>query len=153
GKALTTDGTANLLTAVTINGGTLSASAITHGYNLVLQRGTLNITNQALTISSSGTLGSTLDLNDDMTVNVTLGTTNQGLVTGDGEIGGTFTNSATGELRGEPGKSLKLTGASNVNAGQINLLGGMVEFTQNLSNNSGAFISGNGTLKVGTLLT
>jgi hypothetical protein len=88
-----------------------------------------------------------------MTVNVTLGTTNQGLITGDGELGGTLTNSATGELRGEPGKSLKLTGANNINAGQINLFGGMVEFTQNLTNNSGAFVSGNGTLKVGTLLT
>jgi T5SS/PEP-CTERM-associated repeat protein len=153
GKGLGIDGTATLLTPVTIDGGTFSAGLLTSGGNLTLNRGKLNITNQVLTVGSSGQLGSTLDLNDDMTVNVTLGTTNQGLVTGDGELGGTFTNAATGELRGEPGKSLKLTGAGNINAGQINLFGGMVEFTQNLTNSIGALVTGNGTLKVGTLMT
>lgn len=153
GKGLGVEGTATLLTPFLIDGGTLSVGQLANGSNLTLNRGKLNITNQALTIGSGGQLGSTLDLNDDMTINVTLGTTNQGLVTGDGEIGGTFTNAATGELRGEPGKSLKLTGASNTNAGQINLLGGLVEYTQGLTNNVGGFISGNGTLRVGTLLT
>jgi T5SS/PEP-CTERM-associated repeat protein len=153
GKGLGVDGTATLVSSVTINGGTFSAGQIVYGGNLILNRGKFNLTNQILTIGAGGLLGSTLDLNDDMTVNVTLGTTNQGLVTGDGEIGGTLTNSAAGELRGEPGKSLKLTGANNVNAGQINLFGGMVEFTQNLTNNGGALVTGNGTLKVGTSLT
>lgn len=153
GKGLGIDGTATLLTPVTIDGGTFSAGLLASGANLTMNRGKFNLTNQILTIGAGGTLGSTLDLNDDMVVNVALGTTNQGLVTGDGELGGTFTNASTGELRGEPGKSLKLTGANNINAGQVNLFGGMVEFTQNLTNSSGGFISGNGTLKVGTLLT
>jgi T5SS/PEP-CTERM-associated repeat protein len=152
GKGLTVEGTATLLTTVTLDGGTLSANQLANGYNLRLQHGTLNLANQAVTIGSGGLLGSTLDLALDMTVNVTLGVTNQGLVTGDGQIGGTFANAAAGQLRAEPGRSLKLTGANNSNAGQINLFGGQLEFTQNLTNNAGAFISGNGTLITSALV-
>jgi len=86
---------------------------------------------------------------DDMTVNSTLGVINQGLVTGDGQIGGTFANPAASELRAQTGRSLRLTGANNTNAGQIKLFGGELEFTQNLTNSAGAFISGNGSLVVG----
>jgi hypothetical protein len=56
-----------------------------------------------------------------------------------------------GELRAEPGRSLKLTGANNLNAGQFSHYGGMIEFTQTIANNPGAFISGNGTLKTAGL--
>ncbi len=151
GKGLAVEGTATLQTAVTLDGGTFSAGVLVNSSALHLQRGTLNLTNQAVTIGTGGLLGNTLDLNDDMTVNVTLGITNQGIVTGDGQIGGTFSNSTTGELRGEPGRSLKLTGANNTNAGRINLLGGQVEFTQNLTNNVGGLISGNGSILTGGL--
>jgi T5SS/PEP-CTERM-associated repeat protein len=153
GKELSVEGIATLMTTVTLDDGTLTAASIVNGQNLRLQRGTLNITNQAVTIQLGGLLGSTLDLNDDMTVNVNAGITNQGLVTGDGQIGGSFTNAATGELRGEPGKSLKLTGGAGAtnNFGRINLYGGMIEIAANVFNNAGAFISGNGTLKAGTL--
>jgi T5SS/PEP-CTERM-associated repeat protein len=149
-KGLTIEGTATLQTIVTLDGGTFTAGQLANGYNLRLQRGTLHLTSQALTIAAGGLLGNTLDLNDDMTVNVNSGITNQGLVTGDGQIGGSFTNAAAGELRGEPGKSLKLTGIGN-NSGRINLHGGLIEFTSNLNNNTGAFISGNGTLKANQL--
>jgi T5SS/PEP-CTERM-associated repeat protein len=150
GKGLTVEGTATLLTAVTIDGGTFSVGGLASAEELQLVRGTLNVTNQAVTIGSGGILGSSLDVNEDMTVNVTLGITNQGLVTGDGQIGGTFTNAASGQLRAEAGRSLKLTGVNNTNAGQINLFGGQLEFTQNLTNSAGAFISGNGSLIVGS---
>ncbi len=153
GKGLTVEGNATLTTILTLDGGTLTAAQLANGSNLRLQRGTLNVTNQAVTVGAGGLLGSTLDLNEDMTVNISLGITNQGLVTGDGQIGGTFANATTGELRAEPGRSLTLTGANNTNAGQISLYGGMLEFTQNLTNNAGAFISGNGTLKATTGLT
>ncbi len=148
GKGLTVEGSATLLTSVTLDGGTFTSGSLTSASNLHLQRGTFNLTNQAVSIGGGGLLGGTLDLNDDMTVNVTLGITNQGLVTGDGQLGGTFTNAIGGELRGEPGRSLKLTGPGNANSGQINLLGGLVEFTQGLTNNAGGLISGNGSLIV-----
>jgi len=102
-----------------------------------------------VTIAAGGLLGDTLDLAADMTVNVNLGITNQGLVTGDGQVGGTFANAVGGELRASSGKSLRLTGTGNTNAGQIKLFGGELEFTEDLTNNAGAFVSGNGTLIAG----
>ena len=148
GKGLTVEGTATLLTTLTLDGGTFTANALAGGNYLQLYRGTLNIMNQAVTIGAGGVLGSALDVNEDMTVNVTLGITNQGLVAGDGEIGGTFANAAAGELRAQAGRSLRLTGANNTNAGQIKLFGGELEYTQSLTNNVGGFISGNGSLIV-----
>jgi T5SS/PEP-CTERM-associated repeat protein len=149
GKGLIVEGTATLQATVTLDGGTFTAPNVVNGQHLNLQRGTLNITNQAVTIGPGGLLGGVLDVNEDMTVNVTLGITNQGLVTGDGQIGGPFANAATGELRAQAGRSLRLTGSGNTNAGQIKLFGGELEFTQNLTNSAGAFISGNGSLIVG----
>ena len=83
-----------------------------------------------------------------MTIQTMLGTVNQGLVTGDGSIAGPFYNDPGGELRAQLGRSLKLTGAGNTNAGQIKLLGGELDFASDLTNSSGATISGNGTLIV-----
>ena len=151
GKGLTIEGTATLLTTLTLDGGTFTGGQVVGGQNLVLRRGTLSLTNQAVVVSPSGLLGGTLDLAAGMTINVALGTTNDGLVSGDGQLGGTFTNGASGELRAESGRSLRLTGPNNANAGQISLYGGMLEFTQDLTNNAGAFISGNGTLKTASL--
>jgi T5SS/PEP-CTERM-associated repeat protein len=141
---------------VVLDGGKLTLWAINGAASrLSLNRGTLHVLQQNLVVgpvtTSLGTIGEVLDLGPDVTINSNSGVTNNGLVTGDGQIGGTFTNTAAGELRGEPGKSLKLTGGSNNNFGRINLYGGMVEFTQILFNNAGAFISGNGTLKTSTL--
>jgi T5SS/PEP-CTERM-associated repeat protein len=149
GKGLTVEGTATLLSAFTLDGGTFSVGALASAEELQFVRGTLNVTNQAVTIGAGGPLGRSLDVNVDMTINVTLGITNQGLVTGDGQIGGTFTNAVTGELRAQAGRSLRLTGANNTNAGQIKLFGGELEFTQNLTNSASGFISGNGSLIVG----
>jgi T5SS/PEP-CTERM-associated repeat protein/autotransporter-associated beta strand protein len=153
GKGLTVEGTTTLTTAITVDGGTFTVGRLVNPSNLQLNRGTLNVTNQALTIGAGGLFGSTLDLASDVTMNISLGTQNQGLVTGDGQLGGTFNNAIGGELRAEPGRSLKLTGSANANSGQINLLGGLVEFTQNLTNNAGGFISGNGSLIVRNGLT
>ncbi|MEZ6191397.1 MAG: hypothetical protein R3C45_08925 [Phycisphaerales bacterium] len=150
GKGLTVEGTATLLTTTTVNGGTFTTNGLVNGHNLKLQHGTFNLQDQALVIGGGQLLGDTLDLASDMTVNVALGTANAGLVTGDGQVGGTFTNAAGGELRAEPGKSLRFTGANNANLGQVNLFGGLLEFTQDLTNFSTGFISGNGTLMTQT---
>jgi T5SS/PEP-CTERM-associated repeat protein len=149
GKELAIEQTATLNRTLAIDGGAFTAPQIVNASALDLRRGTFNLTNQAVAIGFGGLFGGALDVNEGVTVNVTLGVTNQGLVTGDGQIGGTFVNTAAGELRAEPGRSLTLTGAGNTNAGQINLYGGMLDFTQNLTNNAGAFISGNGSLIVG----
>jgi T5SS/PEP-CTERM-associated repeat protein len=153
-KGLTIEGTATIDSPITIDGGTFTVGQLA-GAPLggSLHRGTLNVTNQAVTIESTGPFGSQLDVDENMTIDVALGITNNGLVTGDGQIGGTFTNASGGELRAQAGRSLSLTGAANSNAGQIRLLGGGLEFTHDLSNMAGATISGNGTLITGSGLT
>lgn len=153
GKELSVIGTATLLTSVTLDGGTFSVGQLAGASLLNIQRGTLNVANQAITIGPSGPLGDTLDLGHDTTINVTLGMTNQGLVTGDGEFGGSFHNAAAGELRAEAGESLTLTGAANTNLGRIYLQGGTADFHQNLTNNATGQILGRGTLMVGGGLT
>jgi T5SS/PEP-CTERM-associated repeat protein len=146
GKGLTVEGVATMLTLVTVDGGTFSAGQIVNPSLLDLQRGTFNLTNQAVTIGTGGLLGNALDVKKDTTINVTLGIINEGLVTGDGQLGGSFANVAGGELRAEPGRSLTLTGTGNTNAGQIRLLGGALDFRADLTNEATGLISGNGSL-------
>jgi T5SS/PEP-CTERM-associated repeat protein len=145
GKSLTVEQTATLSTSLTVDGGTFSASQLVNAGLLDLRRGTLNLTNQEVAISSGGLFGDTLDVDEDVTINVTQGITNQGLVTGDGQIGGPFINGVSGELRASAGQSLKLTG-SIYSYGQIKLLGGELESTDQISTAPGSLISGNGTI-------
>ncbi len=147
-RQLAVDGLAVLQSSIILDGGTFSVGVLANGSLLHLGHGTLSITDQAVNIETGGALGDTLDLAADTQVIVTLGLTNRGLVTGDGQIGGPIHNDVGGELRAEPGRSLTLTGAGNVNDGQINLFGGLLDITQDLTNNAAAFVSGNGTLRV-----
>ena len=158
GRTLIIDGNANLNTSFTANGGTLSVGSLSGpttgtapppGY-LLLNSGTINITNQPISVQSGGVLGDTLDVAANMTINVTQGLTNYSLVSGDGRIGGPFVNAAGAEIRAESGRSLTFTGAPVSNSGKINLFGGALEFVQGLTNNSGGTISGNGTLTTGS---
>lgn len=130
---------------VILDGGTFTASALDNGTLLELRRGTLRVTEQALNIGVGGAFPS-LDVNENLVVDASLGIVNQGLVTGDGRIDGSFYNADGGELRAQVGRSLMLTGAGNTNAGQIKILDGELRFTQGLTNNAGAIISGNGSL-------
>ena len=67
--------------------------------------------------------------------------TNNNLVTGTGQITATMTNATTGELRVVVGDALQVTGSGAINSGDINLLGGSVEFTQNLTNHASSPIT------------
>lgn len=145
GKGLTVEQTATLSTSLTIDGGTFSAAQLVNAGSLDLRRGTLNLTNQEVTIGSGGLFGATLDVDEDVTINVTQGITNQGLVTGDGQIGGSFNNGVSGELRASAGQSLKFT-SPIFSYGQIKLLGGELESTEHISTAPGSLISGNGTI-------
>jgi hypothetical protein len=91
----------------------------------------MQLSGQATTISGTGTL------------------TNTGLLRGDGLISKTVANNAGGEIRAESGKRLKFTGTVNANAGRINLLGGIAEFSQPLNNSATGQILGSGTFITG----
>ena len=71
---------------------------------------------------------------------------NSGLIRGDGRIDNALSNAADGEVRAETGRRTLFTGAGNTNAGEINLLGGTVEFDLDLTNSASGFIAGRGTL-------
>ena len=147
GKEIAIEGAATLFSSVTVDGGTFTTGEIVNAERLNLRSGKLGITNQAVTVGLGGTFES-LDVAQHLTVNATQGITNYGLVTGDGTIGGQFVNAPGGELRAQAGRSLLLTGVGNSNSGQIKLLGGELEFSQDLTNNAASFISGNGSLLV-----
>lgn len=66
--------------------------------------------------------------------------TNSGFVRGDGQIDANLINQSTGQVIVTAGKQLQFTGASNTNAGSIQVLGGTVQFTGALVNQAGTGI-------------
>ena len=72
---------------------------------------------------------------------------NTGTVTGDGTIDKAFTNSASGRLRAEAGKTLVLTGTIAPNTGTFSLEGGALEFTNPVTNSATGTITGYGTFR------
>ena len=72
--------------------------------------------------------------------------TNTGVVTGDGTLSRAVTNSAGGQIRAEPGKTLTFTGTLAANSGTLSLEGGTLDFTTAITNAAAGFISGRGAL-------
>ncbi|MCI0335305.1 MAG: autotransporter-associated beta strand repeat-containing protein [Planctomycetes bacterium] len=129
----------------TVSGhGTISAPFANSGGTLRVVGGTMNVTGA---FANSGVIR--LDGGEGL---VGGAITNTGLIQGDGTIANPLTNAAGGELRADPGKSLTFTnGSVSTNAGQIRLLGGALDFQADLTNQAGAFVSGNGSLLTGGL--
>jgi T5SS/PEP-CTERM-associated repeat protein len=143
GKGLTVQGTATLAAALTLNGGSFSASQMINPHLVQVNHGTLDIPNQARTIGS----GEVLNLASDATINYGLGITNQGVLKGDGQLGGAlFHNTSAGEVIAEIDKSLAISALSNANDGKMTLAGGSLVFLHQLANNPGGAVSGNGTI-------
>lgn len=90
---------------------------------------------------------------DGLTSNLGGAISNNGLLNGDGRISAVLTNNTNGEVRIGNGDALRFSAAGNTNSGEINLLGGEVEFTQDLTNVTGGVITGNGTLIADSGLT
>jgi hypothetical protein len=67
-----------------------------------------------------------------------------GTISGTGQINNDLTNFGT--IRASGSEHLVFNGANNLNAMNVNLSGGTLEFTQSMTNRSGAAITGRGTL-------
>jgi hypothetical protein len=78
---------------------------------------------------------------------------NGGLMCGSGSVDNVLTNTASGEVRVETGRRLVFTAPGNTNAGDVRLLGGLVEFEADLTNVPTGFISGRGVLDVAAGMT
>ncbi len=70
--------------------------------------------------------------------------TNTGLLHGSAIVKTALKNQSIGELRTVSGQWARFEGAGNVNAGEINNFGGLVDFAQDLTNTSTGFIGGRG---------
>ena len=145
-------------------GGTFNAATLANNGSTVVA-GSANVTGTAtvaagatLLLQTGGTFAaSTLDNNGSVVLagpaaalsGATLNNNSGGIVRGEGTISAVVNNNAGGEIRGELGKTLLLTAAPGANAGQINLQGGTVQFSQPLTNAAAGQITGRGTLDVG----
>jgi fibronectin-binding autotransporter adhesin len=158
--------TVNSGSTFNVNGGSFLGGTLTNNGRTILDTGTLSLSgplandaggyffvsqNQIATVNGASTnAGEILLGGADATLNGAGTLTNTGLIHGDGHIGMAVTNAAAGELRAESGKRMKFTGAVSANAGRIDLLGGIAEFSNPLTNGATGQIIGSGTLIVGS---
>ncbi len=150
--SLTVTGPNNNVTvgSLTVGGGNGIAT-------LALNGGELSSTNDVL-IQSTGVLTGDGVVNGDVinhgtvaadNVTITGSFTNHSLINGSGRINATLNNTATGEVRVGSGDHLLFTAANNTNAGQIEVIGGELEFTHSLVNaaDTGRILARDATLR------
>ncbi|MEM7541638.1 MAG: hypothetical protein AAF384_08630 [Pseudomonadota bacterium] len=78
---------------------------------------------------------------------------NSGDLLGNGQVGATLNNQTGGEVFAQAGDRLKFTNTGNTNSGEINLVGGTIEFNEEITNNADGVIGGFGTLDVNNTIT
>ncbi len=69
---------------------------------------------------------------------------NSGLLHGSAILKSSLNNLSTGELRTLSGQWARFEGGNNLNAGEINNFGGIVDFAQDMTNTSTGFVGGRG---------
>jgi hypothetical protein len=137
-----------LQSTVTLDGGTLAVEDLANPSLLHLNSGTFHLLGELHIDPVIGPLGGSVDLGPNTTLKGDLGIKNTGLLTGDGTLVGEFSND-NGTVRVEAGKSLNVTGgAIHANNGDLQLLGGRIDFSGDFDNETLGFISGRGTLAV-----
>ena len=146
GKNLLVGGVMTLTEPVTLDGGSLSVGQLAGAPLLDLKRGSFSLTDQAVTVEAGGLFGERLQLKPEIIVNIDEGTTNSGLIYGNGILGGPLNNASAGEIRAEAGHTLTFTGAVADNSGDVRMLGGIVDFHGTLTNTASGRITGRGTL-------
>ena len=148
-------GTSNVVTGpitdsgnLSLDGGTsLSANSIN-----VLGSGTLSVNNALASAASiSIASGGELEMLNSASSALAGNLANSGLLIGAGQIDGSLTNSAGGQVMVNLAQTFNIVGGSN--SGQINLAGGMLQIDSPFTNNSGATIDGFGSLVTQATLT
>jgi hypothetical protein len=153
-------GTMTLDSFVNVNGGTLSPLNLINNSSLNVNEGqvfTNTLTNNAgrtMLIGGNSNVTGNTGINNGGTIRMNSPTasisggnlTNNvgGTISGTGQINNDLTNFGT--IRASGSEHLVFNGANNLNAMNVNLSGGTLEFTQSMTNRSGAAITGRGTL-------
>jgi len=162
GSLTTTSGIGNLPGAtIQISGGTFTTVGVDNSGSLIVDGGDVTSgllanragaifyigQNMTATIGSASLNAGEIQLGGGSALLTGAGSfANTGLIHGDGIITNSVTNNVGGEIRAEAGKRIKLSGTNGPNAGNINLLGGMAEFSQPLTIAAGGQINGQGNL-------
>lgn len=140
GTATLSNGTAGVIEGY----GTISAPIANNaGGTILVQTGAINLTHAMTNAGTINLLGPASSL-------IGSAITNNGVITGNGAVNNTLSNSASGEIRATSGQWLTIK-ALSANAGKINLQGGAAEFVAALSNTGS--ISGHGALYADAGLT
>jgi T5SS/PEP-CTERM-associated repeat protein len=158
-------GTLTLDTPLTVNGGKVTAPAVTVAAPLVVGSfGTVSATDavtvnagQTVQVGDLGTLATTNPMFNNGTLQlngpaaqVTGFAFNLGVVQGTGRFAGGMNNSTLGTIRARAGDYLVIDTAGLTNSGNIELSGGTLEYTKPISNLNTGFISGRGEFRAGT---
>jgi hypothetical protein len=141
GRTVTVVGDTNIVSGLTLNGGTLNTGSLTNSVLLNLQKGTVNITADNLVINDGGELGGTLGAGQivnvkDVTKTLTIGpsalvTLNGGRLTSDAAAG--WTNNGIVSMNNE---TSELGGLGTFN--NANLVKGTGRIMTNVNNQVGA---------------
>ncbi|MCA9101714.1 MAG: hypothetical protein KDA63_11215, partial [Planctomycetales bacterium] len=162
-KHLTVDQTVSVDAAgsLELDGGSLSAGTLANAGQVFYSAGALTVgdtlDNQAsgrVLVGSGRNLATGAALNNAGRIELGGGGarlsgpgtfTNTGLLTGSGYVDMPLTNASGGELRAAAGSTLTISGGTAPNAGLINMLGGTIEFAEQMTNAAGGRIAGHGT--------
>lgn len=161
-------GTMTLATPLTVNGGTLNAPTLNLNAPIVVGPFGTVMSNDLVTIGSGqtvqiadqGTLGATaaifnsggtLQLNGPAARVTGFFANNAGIVQGTGRFTAGMNNGTGGTIRARAGDHLIIDQVGMTNPGNIELSGGVLEYTRTLSNLSNGFISGRGEFRGGTM--
>ena len=158
-----TGGTLANTGAVILDGGVVAGSAtlsniaggVVGGHGLISvpfanSGGTLRVVGGTMNVTGAFTNNGVIRIDDGAAL-VGGAITNSGRIQGDGSIANALTNSAGGSIRVDAGRTLFFRGAFAANAGEMNLQGGTLDFTNAITNSSSGFIAGRGALYTGGL--
>jgi len=146
GQTLDVDGTATLLTQLSLDGGTFEAGDIANPFLLNLQQGTFRLTQADFEVGDDGLFGASFTPGTGLTVEVSNSVTidsganlemndgafsggtitNSGVISGAGDVGGNVSNQVGGEVRASSALGsggLRFTGATFSNSGRIEAIG------------------------------
>jgi len=148
---------------LTLDGGLLETGLFVNNGTFDFQRGFLRITRPGgLSIGTGGALTANVTLPSDAVLDITNTATIasdgrlelgggklsanlaqiNGIVSGFGEIEAPVNLATSGEIRVGAAQQLRITGGSSTNQGKIEVLGGEIEFTSNLSSTGTGLITG-----------
>ncbi|MBX3416449.1 MAG: PEP-CTERM sorting domain-containing protein [Pirellulaceae bacterium] len=155
-----TSGTMTLGSFLNVNGGTLRPAELVNNSTLSVNQGQVNTTTltnnfgRMMLVSGNSSVSANTGVNNFGTIRMNSPTatisggilSNElgGLISGTGQVDNRLINFGTVRVSGS--EHLVFTGADNLNVTNANLSGGTLEFTQSLTNRSGAAIMGRGTL-------